>query len=47
MEDASIDIETLPELETGVGVFGSTEQAEVGGDVCSTIAMTIYLYSHD
>lgn len=41
-----IDIDELPELETVVAVFGAAEQQEVGGEICTQIAMATYLFSH-
>jgi hypothetical protein len=29
-----IDIRKLPELKTGVGIYGSAKQKEVGGSAC-------------
>ena len=36
-----IDINTVPELRTGVGLHGSLKQKEVGGPVCLGIAIAI------
>ena len=44
MTDASfrdIDINTLPELETEIGMVGSMTQAEIGGQVCIEIGILI------
>lgn len=42
-----IDIAALPELQTGVGIHGSTRQKEVGGPMCLgvVIAGGIWLYT--
>ena len=36
-----IDINAVPELNTGVGLHGSMKQKEVGGPVCLGIAIAI------
>ncbi len=39
MDITEIDIDELPELETEIGIFGSTAQNEVGGQACVHIAL--------
>ncbi|MBC2777113.1 hypothetical protein [Parasphingopyxis marina] len=39
MDRPIIDIDELPELETGVAAYGSSEQREVGGEVCIAILL--------
>jgi hypothetical protein len=40
-----IDIASLPELATSVGIHGSTKQKEVGGAVCIGILIGVAVYS--
>lgn len=37
-----IDIATLPELATSVGIHGSCKQKEVGGAPCAAIIILVY-----
>jgi hypothetical protein len=37
----TIDIATLPELKTKVGIHGSTRQQEVGGVFCAGVIIVI------
>ena len=39
MDDSTIDIEDLPELETSVAAHGSSVQEEVGGAQCIAILL--------
>jgi hypothetical protein len=36
-----IDINTLPELSTRVGIYGSPKQREVGGAGCAGVVVAI------
>jgi hypothetical protein len=45
IEMKKIDIASLPELATSVGIHGSTKQKEVGGAVCIGILIGIAVYS--
>jgi hypothetical protein len=42
-----IDIHTLPELKTRVGIHGSSKQKEVGGPVCLAVIVAIIASSND
>lgn len=37
-----IDITTLPELATSVGIHGSCRQKEVGGAPCAAVIVLVY-----
>ena len=37
-----IDISTLPELATSVGIHGSIRQKEVGGSACVAVIVVIF-----
>lgn len=37
-----IDIDTLPELDTSVGIHGSCKQKEVGGAGCQALIILIF-----
>lgn len=37
-----IDIATLPELITSVGIHGSSKQREVGGAGCAAVVVLVY-----
>jgi hypothetical protein len=37
-----IDIATLPELATSVGIHGSIKQREVGGAACVAVIVVIF-----
>ena len=37
-----IDIATLPELATSVGIHGSCKQKEVGGAACQAMIILVY-----
>jgi hypothetical protein len=37
-----IDISTLPELATSVGIHGSSRQKEVGGGACVAVVVVIF-----
>lgn len=37
-----IDIATLPELATSVGIHGSCKQKEVGGAACAAAIILVY-----
>jgi hypothetical protein len=39
-----LDVEKLPELQTEVGISGSTQRQEVGGAACLAIAAGIAIY---
>jgi hypothetical protein len=36
-----IDIARIPELKTGIGMYGSAKQKEVGGPMCLGVMMGI------
>lgn len=43
-----IDINSIPELKTAVGIHGSSKQKEVGGPVCVAVVIgVIYAGSSD
>lgn len=44
MNNVSIVVEELPELETEVGIAGSVKQQEVGAAWCLGIAVGIAIY---
>ena len=37
-----IDVSSIPELRTSVGMHGSLKQKEVGGPVCLGIAVAVF-----
>ncbi|HEY5720931.1 MAG TPA: hypothetical protein VIT45_01285 [Allosphingosinicella sp.] len=39
-----INVEALPELDTKVGVHGSTTQEEVGGPLCLGVVIGVAIY---
>lgn len=39
-----LEVEELPELETNVGIAGSTKQQEVGGAACVGIIAGVMIY---
>lgn len=39
-----IDIASIPELKTSVGIHGSVKQKEVGGPVCIAIIIGVIVY---
>jgi hypothetical protein len=45
MEKFRLEVEELPELETCVGISGSTQREEVGGPACVGIIAGIMVYS--
>ncbi|MFN3944110.1 MAG: hypothetical protein ACK4K7_04180 [Allosphingosinicella sp.] len=45
MEKLRLEVDELPELETKVGVSGSSKQQEVGGAVCIGIICGVIIYS--
>ena len=42
-----IDIRSIPELKTPVGMHGSAKQKEVGGPVCLAILAGIIVVTND
>jgi hypothetical protein len=46
MEKVLIEVEELPELDTVVGISGSTRQNEVAGPACFGIIAGIMIYSN-
>jgi hypothetical protein len=40
-----IDIASLPELETSVGIHGSAKQADVAGPVCLGVVVGIVIWT--
>jgi hypothetical protein len=46
MEKITFEVEELPELETTVGISGSTKQNEVAGPACFGIIAGIVIYSN-
>jgi hypothetical protein len=45
MDKVRLEVEDLPELETSVGISGSSKQQEVGGAICLGIICGIIIYS--
>ena len=45
MDKVRLEVEELPELDTIVGMAGSTKQQEVGGPVCVGIFAGVVIYS--
>lgn len=43
-EAIRIDVDELPELDTGVAISGCSRQQEVGGGICLGIAAGIAVY---
>lgn len=39
-----IDIDLIPELDTGVGMIGTMNQVEVGGQICLDAGVLIVTY---
>ena len=39
-----IDIASIPELKTSVGIHGSVKQKEVGGPICIAILIGVIVY---
>jgi hypothetical protein len=46
MEKVVFEVEELPELDTSVGISGSTKQSEVAGPACFGILAGILIYSN-
>ena len=47
-DDRIISLESLPDIDVGVGVAGQTRHVEVGGDACFGIDIAIAVYAaHD
>jgi hypothetical protein len=46
MEKIIFEVEELPELDTSVGISGSTKQNEVAGPACFGIMAGIVIYSN-
>lgn len=46
MEKIRLEVEQLAELETEVGVSGSTKQQEIGGPICLGIIAGVVIYSN-
>ena len=44
MDRSRLEVEELPELDTQVGLGGSTNQQEVGGAICLSVAAGIAVY---
>lgn len=44
MDKVFIEVEELPELETEVGISGSTKQQEVGGGACVGVMAGVAIY---
>ena len=40
-----IDVSTLPELRTPVGIHGSVRQKEVGGPFCAGVAIGVIIWN--
>ena len=41
-----INIRSIPELNTRVGIHGSAKQKEVGGPVCLAVVAALILYGN-
>ena len=46
MEKVFFEVEALPELDTSVGISGSTRQNEVAGPACFGIMAGVVIYSN-
>lgn len=46
MDKVILKVEELPELDTSVGISGSTKQNEVAGPACFGILAGIVIYSN-
>jgi hypothetical protein len=44
MEKVRLEVEELPELDTQVGISGSSKQQEVAGAICLTLGAGIAIY---
>ena len=41
-----LEIASLPELKTSVGMHGSTKQKEVGGPLCAGAAIGLFIINY-
>jgi hypothetical protein len=46
MDQVRLEVEELPELDTSVGISGSTRQSEVAGPACFGVLAGIVIYSN-
>lgn len=40
-----IDITTVPELKSSIGIHGSTKQKETAGPICAGVALALIMWN--